>query len=34
VVFGASQQLVTGFVDRKASDVLSQVAGQKNKEIQ
>lgn len=34
VVFGAAQQLVTGFVDRKASDVLSQVAGQKNKEIQ
>ncbi|MFF0943328.1 hypothetical protein ACFYE2_03760 [Kocuria sp. CPCC 205300] len=34
VVFGAAQQLVTGFVDRKASDVLGQVAGQKNKEIQ
>lgn len=34
VVFGAAQQLVTGFIDRKASDVLSQVAGQKNREIQ
>lgn len=34
VVFGAAQQLVTGFIDRKASDVLSQVAGQKNKLIQ
>jgi hypothetical protein len=33
VVFGAAQQLVTGFVDRKASDVLSQVAGQTNREI-
>lgn len=34
VVFGAAQQLVTGFVDRRADDVLSQVAGKTNKEIQ
>ena len=32
IVFGAAQQLVTGLVDRRAQDVLSQVAGMTDRE--